>query len=935
MCEPLCGSELCDEGWSCFENRCVSDDAVRCGETICNDDQVCQREACREVGDCGGAACLEGEVCYEDACRPVGDCDGIMCDETTEVCFEGKCHLAGKCGGIACDENEKCYYGECLPVGDCGGIACNDTEYCYAGMCYDKIKCGDVYCERDEMCENEACVPAPICVTGLERCNGVCCEENDFCGKRATCCAAQNACGSDCCRDGEVCEYEACHIQCDEGVSRCRLDDNSEVCCASGEICSSGQCFKPSVSCVDNYMCENGEFCDTTMHTCLPQPEGEVCQAEATGGQVQPTLVWHWGEGDLKPSENEYPNHVRVMSTPMVADVNRDGTPEVIFNAFSPTKTTSLGNYNGNGILRILDGKTGKLLHSSHPVYFDPSVENPGTPDLTNLDPAKWYMTDGGSQVAVGDIIPSRDGLEIATCIRVGDHFKVAVFDNEANMLWYSQEKDASGAYYNECGQSGPGIADFNGDGAPEVFSRYNVFDGATGKLIARTTCAKCRETNYQHVANDYPLAADVDGDGILELVGGNIVYKVNFEAGTLDPLWDKTDERSDGYPAIADLDLDGEPELVVVTPGSHQIMAYRAATGEKYWTAATNINADIDPATMLNDAGRKQEEGGGGPANIGNVDDDPYPEITMAGGFAYVVFEHDGKVKWYRRTHDFSSKKTGSSIFDFDGDGKAEAVYADELFLRVYDGETGDTKFCKCNTSGTHWEYPVVVDVNNDGHAEIVISSNTYSSCATKLTQYTGLDDCVASIQALGGDEVKATNGVRVFSSPNQDWVNTRKIYNQHAYSITNISDDGTIPTNARRNWKTQNLNNFRLNVQPGATYLPDLEIRDISTKRTCASTIPMYFQVVNVGWASAAQGITVNIWGKANADAEYVQMGTATTTQSLRAGEGEHLNVELQNTLNAPEEIEFMLTFGEDVPAQCRDDNDSATYTLICPIN
>jgi len=40
------------------------------------------------------------------------------------------------------------------------------------------------------------------------------------------------------------------------------------------------------------------------------------------------------------------------------------------------------------------------------------------------------------------------------------------------------------------------------------------------------------------------------------------------------------------------------------------------------------------------------------------------------------------------------SSNVTGSSVFDFDANGAAEVVYADECFLRMYDGSTGTVRY-------------------------------------------------------------------------------------------------------------------------------------------------------------------------------------------------------------------------------------------------
>ena len=53
----------------------------------------------------------------------------------------------------------------------------------------------------------------------------------------------------------------------------------------------------------------------------------------------------------------------------------------------------------------------------------------------------------------------------------------------------------------------------------------------------------------------------------------------------------------------------------------------------------------------------------------------------------------------------------TASSVFDFEGDGKAEMIYADEENFRIFDGTTGAVLFAD-DTHGSHTriEMPVVV---------------------------------------------------------------------------------------------------------------------------------------------------------------------------------------------------------------------------------
>jgi hypothetical protein len=47
---------------------------------------------------------------------------------------------------------------------------------------------------------------------------------------------------------------------------------------------------------------------------------------------------------------------------------------------------------------------------------------------------------------------------------------------------------------------------------------------------------------------------------------------------------------------------------------------------------------------------------------------------------------------------------------------------------------------------------------------------------------------------------------GIRVYRDASDRWVSSRRVWNQHAYAVTMVDEDGTIPRTSamRRNWST-----------------------------------------------------------------------------------------------------------------------------------
>jgi hypothetical protein len=233
-------------------------------------------------------------------------------------------------------------------------------------------------------------------------------------------------------------------------------------------------------------------------------------------------------------------------------------------------------------------------------------------------------------------------------------------------------------------------------------------------------------------------------------------------------------------------------------------------------------------------------------------------------------------------------------------------------------------------NSRGTLVEYPQVVDVDNDGHSEIVLTSN----------------DC-------GRPGEGRMHGIRAFEAPAGNWVRTRRIGNQFDYHVTNSNEDGTVPKYEKQNWKQRNLNNFRQNVQPDGLFnAANLSAVSLTYAHKICPTISLLAQVKNEGSLAVQAGLSVNFYAhKANGGEVDGLLGTAYSTEVLRPG-GETTvvlewdgNVALDNAsakLTLPAQIYFIV----DEPTQerpngmfleCDETNNTSNIAQVfaCPAN
>jgi hypothetical protein len=453
-----------------------------------------------------------------------------------------------------------------------------------------------------------------------------------------------------------------------------------------------------------------------------------------------------------------------------------------------------------------------------------------------------------GRSIAAGDI-DGQPGNEIVVCT---DNGGVRAYRANGDELW----TDYTGA-----GCFMPSIGDLDGNGQAEVVVESRVIDGASG--VPKATLSPANSANI--------VLSDMDGDGQLDIVTPTRLYKAD---GTL-----IADTGLAGtYHAIGDFDEDGVPEVASIDRPTHTLSVWHYDASQPGNFAILRTGIDIN-GTFPNNcpSGSAGATVGGGPPTVADFNGDGTADVAVAGGIGYAVIDGtkilDSSVPanqtnlWLSQTKDCSSAATGSSVFDFEGDGVAEVVYSDEHYLRVYRGTDGNVLLQTCNTTGTLYEYPLVADVDNDGHADIVVVSNDYSSITCP-------------------DDSSKQRGVRVFGDDEGKWVRTRRVWNQHAYHVTNVNEDGSIPTSEVPNWTVPRLNNFRQNVQPlGEFSAPDLVVTIFPR---CTAEYALVARVRNIGTASVPPGVAVGFYAGDPA-AGGTLLGTGATTKALYPAESE----------------------------------------------
>ena len=440
-----------------------------------------------------------------------------------------------------------------------------------------------------------------------------------------------------------------------------------------------------------------------------------------------------------------------------------------------------VGDIDGDGITEIVAGKTVTNDHYTTQVgiYRGTDLQQIGTINL----PQRIYAGYGGPMALVR-YPNSNGGMQGAIVLHCYDG-KLRSYDIHGQLLATSD--------INMPCEGVISVTDFNYDGWPELYIGNTIFDAATLKRLCAGPLDGNMGRSWRCSINEngraaMSFAANVLGDSHPELICGNTIYHVNIVSRTDASLNSVTEMKTialpnrvpqDGNVAVADFNLDGQLDVMVVIDGTQSEI-----TDSAYIYAYDPVSENI---LFIHSHYAKTI----GYPMVGDIDGDGYLEFiyldykTPVSSSRITAMKYNPQIglqtKW-QATHSDESGQTSMTLFDFNQDGIMEIVYRDQDKLRIINGSgkshlTGNDTisfynlYAKSMSAGTWKEYPVVADINGDGAAEIVTCGKVNSG--------------------LGwvGGELWVIGGVH-------PWAPARPVWNQYLYNVTNVNKDLTIPT-------------------------------------------------------------------------------------------------------------------------------------------
>jgi len=395
---------------------------------------------------------------------------------------------------------------------------------------------------------------------------------------------------------------------------------------------------------------------------------------------------------------------------------------------------------------------------------------------------------------------------------------KVYAINHDGTILWNTSvgaPPQRNGGSHNMWADQAPAIGDIDGDGIPDVAlilgdGYCHAFSGKNGTILWERQVGNSNPGFY--IGKTAILDLDMDGSNEVICAGGTL--RVFRKDGTT--WW--TGSGADF--GVADLNLDGKPE-VVTTVTSTGLYVY-SNTGSIVWTRSNNVL--------------------GSGVTISDFDLDGMPEIAFGTYSGHVIaYNYDGSIQW-----DSGNLGVGEwdnpdlTSTDLNGDNSPEVtVQSDDWGGLVLDGLTGAVLANIGYSVNENEHSPAIADVDNDGHAEIIVPSGYWGGATYPF-----------NILILGNDA---------------EWVATRPVWNQMAYYASHVDNALKVtgdytPWLGQNNWRCQ-LPNLKVTVSSNPATISSQGTSTItvmvSNGTAGVKNAEVYLQCVN-GGLSSYNGVT-----------------------------------------------------------------------------
>jgi gliding motility-associated-like protein len=443
---------------------------------------------------------------------------------------------------------------------------------------------------------------------------------------------------------------------------------------------------------------------------------------------------------------------VNSMTTPFVGDIDGDSIPEII-----ACINTSKSPYFSSGFF-VINGRTGEVEDTLNTVSYNTH----------------------GQCMAFADVDKDRK----AELFLLGEDMYAYCYSNTGELKWKSEN-----VFDNRYLLS---VADVNNDGEAELVCGRYIYNAKTGKLLINATL----ENDGKGFMSPHNLHVDKNGiktmsnafymyalanfnyDNNLEMAAGNTLYKIvltnneGTEGNSMTVLRqaklnDKVDVV-DGGSIVLDFDNDGDLDICTfakeVDGGSldnHKINIYVWEGQSSDLIAYQTIESSFRGPTI---------------PFCADINGDNHPEIIFntANGMNVLYYDLMAENSMSLKVVPDYKESAAYTAFDFNQDGKAELVYRGDNNLFLIDGATLKPLCDSIQAfSGTIAEFPVVADVDADGHAEIVLTR---------------------AYKEWNNDDSEGYLSVYKSKTPGA-WGSARKVWNQTAYNSVNINEDLTVP--------------------------------------------------------------------------------------------------------------------------------------------